>query len=206
MPGHRDALRHISSSLVNRSGHKNQVLDVPARLCDRRAMLARTYIAIVAFSLAAIPTSMKAADRATLSASSLDGKPFSLSDERGKVVIINFWATWCAPCRAEMPALDKYYRAHRDEGLALLAISVDAGASTKKLAAVTRGFAFPVARLDDTRLARSAIPSALPETRIYGRDGGLRFDSQGRKGVPLDEATLQRVVAPLLAEPMPPTR
>ena len=160
-------------------------------------MSLRSCIAFAACILVAIPTTtVAAADNPQLSATTLDGERFSLSDARGQVVIVNFWATWYVPCRAEMPALDSYYRAHRQEGLALLAVSVDAGASKKKLAAVTRNFAFAVALLDDTRIPRSAIPSALPETRIYGRNGRLRFDSSGLKGPPLDETSLKRIVTP----------
>lgn len=168
-------------------------------------MSIRSVIAIAAWLVVA-PVRVGAADVPSLAATTLEGKPFSLAASRGQVVIVNFWATWCVPCRTEMPALDSYYRAHKSEGLALLAISVDAGASKKKLAAVTSKFSFAVARIDDTRIARSQIPSALPETRIYGRDGRLRFDSLARKGAPLDEPTLQRIVAPLLAEPRPPIR
>ena len=54
-----------------------------------------------------------------------DGTRFSLADHAGNVVMLNFWATWCAPCREEMPALDAYYRRHRGEGLELIAISMD---------------------------------------------------------------------------------
>ena len=155
---------------------------------------------IIAFLLATLGSKAMAADAQTISATTLDGSRFSLADARGHVVILNFWATWCTPCRAEMPALDTYYRAHHGEGLDMLAVALDADGSRKKLAQATSGFAFPVARISDTRIARSAIPRALPETRIYGRDGTLRYDSSAQKGQPLDTAAIERVVTPLLQE------
>jgi cytochrome c biogenesis protein CcmG/thiol:disulfide interchange protein DsbE len=141
-----------------------------------------------------------AAGPEALAATTLDGGHFSLADARGRVVIVNFWATWCAPCRAEMPALDVYYRAHRGEGLEMLAVSLDANGSAKKLARATAAFRFPVARIADTSLPRSAIPRALPETRVYGRDGRLRYKSVARKGELLDSAAIERIVTPLLRE------
>jgi peroxiredoxin len=54
-----------------------------------------------------------------------DGKPFRLSEHRGKVVFLNFWATWCTPCREEMPAMERLYRTHRDKGLVMVAVSLD---------------------------------------------------------------------------------
>jgi thiol-disulfide isomerase/thioredoxin len=147
-----------------------------------------------------------AAEREPLTAKTLDGSRFALAEQHGRVVIVNFWATWCTPCRAEMPALDEYYRKHRNEGLAMLAVSLDAGGSAKKIAKVAAPFSFPVARIDDTRIARSAIPTALPATRVYGRDGRLRYDSADRQAKPLDEAAIERIVGPLLAEPVATTR
>lgn len=161
---------------------------------------------LVAIMLAVTAPGQALAKDATLTARTIDGARFSLADQRDKVVIVNFWATWCVPCRVEMPALDAYFRRHRADGLAMIAISVDAGASAGKLAKATRGFAFPVASLDDTHIARSALPAALPATRIYGRDGTLRFDSVIRATPPLDEATIARIVGPLLAEATRPTR
>ncbi|WP_162789370.1 TlpA family protein disulfide reductase [Sphingomonas ginsengisoli (ex An et al. 2013)] len=132
------------------------------------------------------------------SARTLAGQPF----EPGRqVTIVNFWATWCAPCRAEMPMLDTFYRKHRAQGLGMLAISVDQGVSTGRLREVTGQFAFPVARLDAVKMPRRDIPVALPVTRIYDRSGRLVFATKGDGRTPLDAATLERLVTPLLAAP-----
>src|SRR5215475_6624351 len=55
----------------------------------------------------------------------LSGQSFDLAAQRGKVVVLNFWATWCPPCRNEMPVLDAFYRKYRSQGLELIGISVD---------------------------------------------------------------------------------
>jgi len=129
----------------------------------------------------------------------VDGTHVHLSDLRGQVVVLNFWATWCVPCRAEMPALDSYYRAHHDAGLEMLAISLDADGSRNRVAKVAETYHFPVAMLRDTRIDRATLPTALPATRIYARDGTLVYQSPLRDAKPLDQAALERLVTPLLA-------
>jgi cytochrome c biogenesis protein CcmG/thiol:disulfide interchange protein DsbE len=116
----------------------------------------------------------------------------------GHVTVVNFWASWCAPCRAEMPMLDAFYRRHRAQGLVLVAVSLDAAPSELKLRQATQGFAFPVARIGDTRFARSDIPRALPTTRVYDANGRLVYASKGDGRSIIDAATLERVVSPLL--------
>jgi cytochrome c biogenesis protein CcmG, thiol:disulfide interchange protein DsbE len=160
-------------------------------------------LAILTVALGVSAAQVAASPAAPLSATTLDGKPFALAAQRGHVVLVNFWATWCAPCRAEMPALDAYYRKRHAQGLDILAVSVDDGARTASLIAVTGSFSFPVAKIADTKIARSAIPTALPTTRIYGRDGRLRFESDQHHPQMLDAAALDRLLGPLLAEPAP---
>ena len=104
---------------------------------------------------------------------SLEGRPVSLADFRGKVVLVNFWATWCVPCVREMPNLERLHQALVGEGLAVLAVSNDRGG-----AAVVNPF---LARLDlqhlpvflDPKgtLAQAFALKSLPTTFIIGRDG-----------------------------------
>jgi len=129
------------------------------------------------------------------SAKTIAGAPF---DSNGEVTVVHYWATWCAPCRIEMPILDAYYRKHHAQGLALLAVSIDQGVSTHKLEQLTGKFAFPVARVDDVKMPRRDIPKALPVTRVYDRSGRLVFASKGDGRSTIDMATLERVVTPLL--------
>jgi len=129
------------------------------------------------------------------SARTISGAPF---EPEGEVTIVHYWATWCAPCRIEMPVLDTYYREHHRDGLEMLAVSIDQGVSTHKLEEATARFAFPVARIDDVKMPRRDIPVALPVTRVYDRSGRLVFASKGDGRSTIDRATLERIVTPLL--------
>ncbi len=123
------------------------------------------------------------------------GAPFN---SNGEVTIVHFWATWCVPCRIEMPILDDYYRKHHSQGLAMLAVSIDQGASDRKLQNMTSQFAFPVARVADVKMPRRDIPTAIPVTRVYDRSGRLVFATRGDGRSTVDDAMLERVVTPLL--------
>jgi thiol-disulfide isomerase/thioredoxin len=132
-----------------------------------------------------------------LEAKLLDGKLFSLQDAAGKVVVINFWATWCAPCRAEMPALDAFYRKHRDEGLVVLAVSMDEPDKEAKVREVMKSFSFPAALGPQSDFKGYMRIWRLPLTFVVDRSGVLRKnDWYGDPGI--DEASLERTVTPLL--------
>jgi thiol-disulfide isomerase/thioredoxin len=145
---------------------------------------------------ASVACSVSAAAAPFQSARTIAGAPFT---GNGEVTIIHYWATWCAPCRIEMPILDAYYRKHHAQGLAMLAVSIDQGVSARKLQEATGKFAFPVARIDDVKMPRRDIPRALPVTRVYDRSGRLVFASKGDGRSTIDMATLERVVTPLLS-------
>src|SRR3977135_3611605 len=74
---------------------------------------------------ASAPVFSRAASTPSISVKLLDGREFSTDQARGKVLFVNFWATWCGPCRAEMPEIEAYFQQHRDQGLEVLALSVD---------------------------------------------------------------------------------
>jgi peroxiredoxin len=134
--------------------------------------------------------------RATL----LDGTTFSLGDQRGKVVVVNFWATWCGPCRAEMPALDAYYRKHKSEGIELVAVSMDEPKDEAKVREVMRPFAFLGALSRDTDAAGYGRIWRIPLTFVIDRSGVLRKESwYAKPGI--DEALLEKTVTPLLSAP-----
>jgi cytochrome c biogenesis protein CcmG, thiol:disulfide interchange protein DsbE len=137
-----------------------------------------------------------------LIATELNGHPFDLAAERGKVVIINFWATWCAPCRAEMPILDSFYQAFRHRGLVLVGISVDSWADRDKVKADMRRLGFPTAMLNAVSANGFGVPDAIPVTYVVGRGGVLRAILRPDT-TPMTPESLARIVLPLLGQKPP---
>jgi len=129
----------------------------------------------------------------------LAGDQVALSDLRGKVVLVNFWASWCPPCRAEMPAIERVYRSHKDLGLEVLAINTTNQDDQAAAAAFVQefGLTFPVP-LDHTgAVSASYNLRGLPSTYFIDRQGVIRTVVVGG---PMSGALVQSRVEELLQE------
>lgn len=128
----------------------------------------------------------------------LDGRSISSTTLRGKVVLVNFWATWCLPCRVEMPEFQSLYVRKKAEGFVVLGISTDAtGPAEVTRFLVAHGITYPVGMASAELAQRFGGVNLLPTSFLIGRDGRIRSEVRGIF-VPI---ALDRAVDRLLKEP-----
>ena len=112
----------------------------------------------------------------------LNGHSVSLSDLRGKVVLLNFWATWCGPCRVEMPAMEELYRTFSRNDFEILAVSTDAqGASVTRPFQQENHLTFPILHDADYRVGLTYGARSLPMTFMVDRQGIVRHQIFGAR-------------------------
>ncbi len=126
----------------------------------------------------------------------LDGSPRSLSELRGNVVLLNFWATWCGPCREELPQLERLQERFQEDGLVVLGVS-DENADKARRYLDENGITYPTLHDPSSSVFRGYRVGAIPTSLIIGRDGRLRKRIEGyaRGG------TLLKSVKPHLSQP-----
>ncbi len=126
-----------------------------------------------------------------------DRHKISSDQLRGQVVVINLWATWCTPCKQEMPLLDGYYRAHARDGLRIFAVATEGSVPPSKLQTLASTLSFPLVR----HVSSGAFPviDGVPTSYVIDRAGIVRYAETNA----FDAATLDKVVGPLLAEAAP---
>jgi len=146
-----------------------------------------------------IPSPREGFAAPSFSLETLDGGAVSLGDLQGKVVIVNLWATWCPPCRAEMPAIERVYQANADQGLEILAIHTTFQDSQEAAQAFVQdlGLTFPVLLDRNGDISRQYQLRALPSTYFIDRNGVIQ---RVVIGGPMSEATLETSVQELLRE------
>lgn len=132
-----------------------------------------------------------------------DGRVLTADSLRGRVVLVNIWATWCPPCRAEMPALQQLASSHADEPFVLLGLSVDRGpASSVDAFLRERGITYPNAIIDDDVLRAFGGVRGYPTSFLLDKQGVLRHTVLG----PVAPLTLRPAISRLLQEDAAPTR
>jgi len=105
------------------------------------------------------------------SLSVLEGETRSLGSYKGKVVFLNFWATWCGPCRSEMPSMESVYKKFRDKGLEILAVNCAEDKATVSSFMKSEGFTFPALLDLDGRVSLNYGVQSIPTTFLIDRDG-----------------------------------
>ena len=112
---------------------------------------------------------------------SLDGDSVSLAAQRGKVVLLNVWATWCHPCRTEIPELRAIHAKYQAQGLELIGVSVDTDGTDDAIRTFMRDFkmTFPIWRDPDERVSTQFLVVGVPATFLIDREGVLRWRKTG---------------------------
>jgi len=111
------------------------------------------------------------------------GKTIDLAQFRGQVVMINFWATWCGPCRQEMPLLEDIYKKYKPMGFTMLAVNVepDSKAAEAWLGKLAKPVSFPVAFDVDSKVSKAYKVAGMPSTVFVDRKGNVRVMHKGYK-------------------------
>lgn len=138
------------------------------------------------------PTPGFAAPAFTLT--TFDKRKVTLAEMKGKVVVINYWATWCAPCKAEMPMMHRYFKANQARGLEMFGVTTEDSVSKTQLKTVSALLSYPLSNRMTGNYG--AIDNAVPSTYIIDRKGVVRHAKKGA----YTEREFKAALDPLLAE------
>jgi peroxiredoxin len=128
----------------------------------------------------------------------LSGTPASLSQYKGQVVLVNFWATWCGPCQQELPLLDQVYKKYQPAGFTLLGVNVDKDAPAVRALLERKPLSFPVLLDPANAVSKAYHVDDMPSSVLIDRKGVIRYVHRGYK--PGDENEYQDKIRQLLRE------
>ena len=156
-----------------------------------------TYAALVVASVAyAADAGAPPAPAFTLT--SLTGQPAALSQYKGQVVMVNFWATWCGPCQQEMPLLDQMYKKYKPAGFTLIGVNVDKEAPPVKDLMARKPVSFPILLDPANQVSKAYHVDEMPSSVLIDRKGEIRYVHRGYK--PGDENDYQDRIRQLIRE------
>ena len=156
---------------------------------------------LLAFALLWLPAAvaLDLGDEApALKGVTFDGKAFDLTGLKGHVVVVNLWATWCTPCREEMPLLDAFAKKYVSRGVVLLGLDEDEAKDLDQVRQAMAAFSYPALMAETASTDDFRQPRVLPMTYVIDASGVVRAKLWAG-GIPVTEENLEKAVAPLLA-------
>jgi peroxiredoxin len=149
---------------------------IPALKRVTRALAALALLASAGLAWATASVGTAAPD---FTLRSLGGPNLRLQEQRGQVVLVNFWATWCAPCRKELPHLNRIADKYRSAGLVMLGVNIDDDVRNAADVATKLGVKFPVLLDTDKKVSRLYDLNSMPSTLVIDRSGRVRYLHRG---------------------------
>ena len=137
--------------------------------------------AAIVMATSAVSAGLKQAHAPDFTLKSSNGENLRLSEYRGDVVLINFWASWCGPCRQEMPVLSELHDRYRALGFTVLGVNVEADTAKAKKLLKDMPVRFPVVFDSDSVVSKQYDVVAMPSTVLVDRDGNMRYLHKGYK-------------------------
>jgi peroxiredoxin len=142
-------------------------------------LLALTILTAVATMTAAAATLQTGAPAPAFQLNSNAGKPLALADFRGQIVLLNFWASWCGPCRQEMPILEQLNRQYHGKGVTLLGVNVEPDSAAAVAWLKATPVTFPILFDTDSKVSKLYEVAGMPNTVIIDRKGLVRYIHRG---------------------------
>lgn len=128
----------------------------------------------------------------------LNGESVRLGDHKGSIVLVNFWATWCEPCKEELPRLESLHQKYKDQGFVVLGVNLDIKRDQRRARALVErlGLSFPIALDPEQTIPPRYQPSKMPSSYLIDALGNIRFKHEGYRAG--DEEKLDEAIQRLL--------